>query len=82
MENHHIIVLNAIEFQQALKENAKIRETNEKIRRAKEAKERQQKEREAKLARKKALVDMTIGKFLDQVNDSGLSWRQLSLYVF
>lgn len=81
MENH-IIVLNAIEFQQALKENAKIRETNEKIRRAKEAKERQQKEREAKLARKKALVDMTIGKFLDQVSDLGLSRRQLSLYVF
>lgn len=53
--------MNFFIFQQALKDNAKIRETNEKIRRAKEAKERQQKEKAAKLARKKALVDMTIG---------------------
>ncbi|XP_078323555.1 protein diaphanous homolog 2-like isoform X6 [Crassostrea virginica] len=57
-------------FQQALKENAKIRETNEKIRRAKEAKERQQKEREAKLARKKALVDMTIDDNQEGVMDN------------
>ncbi|XP_061165024.1 protein diaphanous homolog 2-like isoform X2 [Saccostrea echinata] len=57
-------------FVQALKDNAKIRETNEKIRRAKEAKERQQKEREAKLARKKALVDMTIDDDQEGVMDN------------
>lgn len=57
-------------FVQALKDNAKIRETNEKIRRAKEAKERQQKERAAKLARKKALVDMTIDDNQEGVMDN------------
>lgn len=45
-----------------MKENAKIRETEEKIRRAREAKERAQKEKAAKMARKKAIVDMTMGK--------------------
>jgi diaphanous 2 len=44
-----------------MKENAKIKETQEKIRRAKEAKERAQKDKEAKIARKKAIVDMTLG---------------------
>lgn len=48
-------------FQNAMKENAKIRETEEKIRRAKEAKDRAQKDKAAKVARKKAIVDMTMG---------------------
>jgi translation initiation factor 2B subunit (eIF-2B alpha/beta/delta family) len=46
-----------------MKENAKIKETQEKIRRAKEAKERAQKDKEAKIARKKAIVDMTSSSF-------------------
>ncbi|KAJ8298216.1 hypothetical protein KUTeg_024747 [Tegillarca granosa] len=57
-------------FIQATKENIKIRETQEKIKRAKEAKERQQKEKEAKLARKKALVDMTIDDDQEGVMDN------------
>ncbi|VDI72831.1 diaphanous 2 [Mytilus galloprovincialis] len=44
----------------AMKENAKMRETEEKIRRAKEAKDRAQKDKAAKVARKKAIVDMTM----------------------
>ena len=39
-----------------------MRETEEKIKRAREAKERAQKEKAAKIARKKAIVDMTIGR--------------------
>ena len=47
--------------QAAAKELAKMRETAEKIRRAKEAKEKADKERKEKMARKKALVDITAG---------------------
>ncbi|XP_063413071.1 protein diaphanous homolog 2-like isoform X2 [Mytilus trossulus] len=47
-------------FSNAMKENAKMRETEEKIRRAKEAKDRAQKDKAAKIARKKAIVDMTM----------------------
>lgn len=47
-------------FSNAMKENAKMRETEEKIRRAKEAKDRAQKDKAAKMARKKAIVDMTM----------------------
>ncbi|XP_076070541.1 protein diaphanous homolog 2-like isoform X2 [Mytilus galloprovincialis] len=47
-------------FSNAMKENAKMRETEEKIRRAKEAKDRAQKDKAAKVARKKAIVDMTM----------------------
>ena len=48
-------------LQQAAKENAKMRETQEKIRRAKEIKEKTERERKEKMARKKALVDITAG---------------------
>jgi len=48
-------------LQQAAKENAKLRETEEKIRRAKEAQEKREREKEEKLARKKVLVDMNNG---------------------
>ncbi|XP_060063333.1 protein diaphanous homolog 2-like [Ylistrum balloti] len=57
-------------FVEAVKENAKIREMQEKIRRAKEAKERAQKEKEAKIARKKALVDVTIDDDQEGVIDN------------
>ena len=44
-----------------MKENAKMRETQEKIRRAKEAKEKAEREKKEKKARQKALLDMTTG---------------------
>jgi len=46
-----------------VKENAKLRETEEKIRRAKEAQEKREREKEEKLARKKVLVDMNNGMY-------------------
>jgi diaphanous 2 len=49
------------QFQQAYKDNIKIRETEEKIRRAKEAKLKAEQEKAERLARKKALVDMNAG---------------------
>lgn len=57
-------------FMEAVKENIKMREMQEKIRRAKEAKERAQKEKEAKIARKKALVDVTIDDDQEGVIDN------------
>lgn len=48
-------------FQQATKDNAKIRETQEKIRRAKEAKERSEKDKQFKQQKKNQLIDMTNG---------------------
>ena len=50
--------------QAAQKELAKLRETEDKIRRAKEAQERRDREKEEKKARKKALVDITAGVYL------------------
>ena len=47
-----------------MKENAKMRETQEKIRRAKEAKEKAEREKKEKKARQKALLDMTTGMSL------------------
>ena len=47
-----------------MKENIKLRETEEKIRRAKEAQEKREREKKEKMARKKALVDMNAGKTL------------------
>ncbi|XP_021363038.1 protein diaphanous homolog 2-like isoform X2 [Mizuhopecten yessoensis] len=58
------------QFVEAVKDNIKTRETLEKIRRAKEAKERAQKEKEAKIARKKALVDVTIDDDQEGVIDN------------
>lgn len=48
-------------IQKALKENAKMRETQEKIRRAKEAKERAEREKTEKKLRQAAILDMTTG---------------------
>ena len=50
-------------LQQALQENRKIRETEEKIRRAKEAKEKSEREKQNRQARQRALVDITTGKY-------------------
>ncbi|KAI0214816.1 diaphanous related formin [Lamellibrachia satsuma] len=47
------------QFCQAMKDLAKIKETEEKIRRAKEAQEKREREKKEKAARKKALVDIT-----------------------
>lgn len=49
------------QFGQAYKDNVKLRETEEKIRRAKEAKAKQEQEKQERLARKKALLDMNSG---------------------
>lgn len=49
------------QFQQAYKDNVKLRETEEKIRRAKEAKAKAEQEKQERLARKKALLDMNSG---------------------
>lgn len=49
-------------LQSAQKELAKLRETEDKIRRAKEAQERRDREKKEKVARKKALVDITAGQ--------------------
>ena len=50
-----------LNIQNAVKDNAKLRETEEKIRRAKEAREKADRERKEKAARKAALVDMDAG---------------------
>ena len=52
---------NVLPFQQASKDNAKLRETEEKIRRAKEAQEKREREKQEKMVRKKALVDINAG---------------------
>jgi len=49
------------QFKQAYKDNVKLRETEEKIRRAKEAKAKAEIEKQERLARKKALLDMNSG---------------------
>jgi len=46
------------DFQQALKDNQKLREAEEKSRRAREAREKAEVERAERAARKKALIDM------------------------
>jgi diaphanous 2 len=51
-----------VNVQQAAKENAKLRETEEKIKRAKEAQEKREREKEEKMVRKKALVDINAGR--------------------
>jgi diaphanous 2 len=47
-----------------MKDNLKLRETEEKIRRAKETQEKREREKKEKMARKKALVDMNAGACL------------------
>jgi len=49
------------QFAQAYKDNVKARETEEKIRRAKEAKAKAEQEKQERQARKKALLDMNSG---------------------
>lgn len=49
------------QFQKAYKDNVKLRETEEKIRRAKEAKAKAELEKQERLARKKVLLDMNSG---------------------
>ncbi|CAH1777866.1 unnamed protein product, partial [Owenia fusiformis] len=57
-------------FIKAGKDNAKLRETEEKIRRAKEAKERSDREKKEKQMRKKAIVDMTADDDQEGVMDN------------
>jgi len=44
-----------------------LRETEEKIRRAKEAQEKREREKEEKMVRKKAIVDINAGRIIVQV---------------
>ncbi|XP_023218674.1 protein diaphanous homolog 1-like isoform X2 [Centruroides sculpturatus] len=57
-------------FQEAYKDNVKMREAEEKIRRAKEAKEKAEKEKQERLAKKKQLVDISSGEDQEGVMDS------------
>lgn len=50
-------------FQQAVKENQKRRETEEKMRRAKLAKEKAEKERQEKQQKRAQLIDMNAGTY-------------------
>lgn len=56
------ICLNPPALQQAVKENQKRRETEEKMRRAKLAKEKAEKERLEKQQKREQLIDMNAGK--------------------
>ena len=56
--------------QQCHKDNCKLRETEEKIRRAREAKEKAEREKLERQAKKKALVDMNIADDQEGVMDS------------
>lgn len=47
-------------MQQAVKDNAKQRETNARLQRAKEAKERAQKEKEERMAARKGRIKITV----------------------
>jgi len=57
-------------FLQCHKDNCKLRETEEKIRRAREAKEKAEREKLERQAKKKALVDMNIADDQEGVMDS------------
>ena len=57
-------------FQQCYKDNCKLRETEEKIRRAREAKEKAEREKQERQAKKKALVDMNVDDDQEGVMDS------------
>ncbi|XP_048243812.1 protein diaphanous homolog 2-like isoform X2 [Haliotis rufescens] len=57
-------------FNKAMKENAKMRETQEKIRRAKEAKEKAEREKKEKKARQIAILDMTTDDDQEGVMDN------------
>ena len=53
--------MSVLQIQESAKDNAKLRETEEKIRRAKEAQEKREREKKEKMLRKKALVDINAG---------------------
>ncbi|ELU08897.1 hypothetical protein CAPTEDRAFT_225699 [Capitella teleta] len=59
-----------VSFDKAIKENQKLRETEEKIRRAKEIQEKREREKKEKIARKKALVDMNADDDQEGVMDN------------
>jgi len=61
-EMSYVCCVDCVVWQQAAKENAKQREIEEKMKRAKEAQEKREREKEEKLARKKVLVDMNNGE--------------------
>lgn len=63
-------------FYQALKDNQKVRETEEKSRRAREAREKAEVERADRVARKRALVDMNTQQTQEGVMDSLLEALQ------
>ena len=66
-------------MQKALKENAKMRETQEKIKRAKEAKEKAEREKKEKKLRQAALLDMTTGGWYDAEEQQFLSGVTLQM---
>nr|CAD7454607.1 unnamed protein product [Timema tahoe] len=63
-------------FSQAHKDNIKVREAEDKIRRTKEAKEKAEKEKRERVERKKALVDMDAPQTQEGVMDSLLEALQ------
>lgn len=63
-------------LQQALKDNQKVREAEEKSRRAREAREKAEVERADRVARKRALVDMNTAQAQEGVMDSLLEALQ------
>ncbi|KDR17398.1 Protein diaphanous, partial [Zootermopsis nevadensis] len=63
-------------FLQANRENVKLRETEEKVRRAREAREKAEQERADRAMRKRALVDMNADKTQEGVMDSLLEALQ------
>jgi DRF Autoregulatory Domain. len=72
-----IIQVNAdFGLQQAHKDNVKLRETEEKVRRAREAREKAEQERAERAERKRALVDMNADQTQEGVMDSLLEALQ------
>lgn len=63
-------------FYQSLKDNQKVRESEEKSRRAREAREKAESERADRVARKRALVDMNTAQAQEGVMDSLLEALQ------
>lgn len=63
-------------MQQANKDNVKVRETEEKVRRAREAREKAELERADRAMRKRALIDMNADQTQEGVMDSLLEALQ------
>lgn len=70
------LIYSSLFVQQALKDNQKVRETEEKSRRAREAREKAEVERADRVARKRALVDMNTPQTQEGVMDSLLEALQ------